>query len=169
MAHRCSLSISIRIASASTPAGLLSFSGQRVIDFAKQHPDDPQVARSPALTCAPRIPANMDPKVPTSTARVHTSQQSRLRTTPPRYPKSPWTAKTPYFIERRRGGARAPLFPDCSRAGKIENSWGCSSAGRAPRSQRGGQRFDPAQLHQPSPALQASARQAVIRAKAVAP
>src|ERR1035438_2314890 len=27
-------------------------------------------------------------------------------------------------------------------------SWGCSSAGRAPRSQRGGQRFDPAQLHQ---------------------
>ena len=26
--------------------------------------------------------------------------------------------------------------------------WGCSSAGRAPRSQRGGQRFDPAQLHQ---------------------
>src|SRR5580698_10456096 len=25
--------------------------------------------------------------------------------------------------------------------------WGCSSAGRAPRSQRGGQRFDPAQLH----------------------
>ncbi len=26
-------------------------------------------------------------------------------------------------------------------------SWGCSSAGRAPRSQRGGQRFDPAQLH----------------------
>jgi hypothetical protein len=24
---------------------------------------------------------------------------------------------------------------------------GCSSAGRAPRSQRGGQRFDPAQLH----------------------
>ena len=33
-------------------------------------------------------------------------------------------------------------------AGKIEESWGCSSAGRAPRSQRGGQRFDPAQLHQ---------------------
>ena len=25
--------------------------------------------------------------------------------------------------------------------------WGCSSVGRAPRSQRGGQRFDPAQLH----------------------
>ena len=37
------------------------------------------------------------------------------------------------------------------RAVKIEKLfplWGCSSAGRAPRSQRGGQRFDPAQLHQ---------------------
>jgi hypothetical protein len=30
----------------------------------------------------------------------------------------------------------------------MKKSWGCSSAGRAPRSQRGGQRFDPAQLHQ---------------------
>jgi hypothetical protein len=28
------------------------------------------------------------------------------------------------------------------------NKWGCSSAGRAPRSQRGGHRFDPGQLHQ---------------------
>ena len=27
--------------------------------------------------------------------------------------------------------------------------WGCSSAGRAPRSQRGGRRFDPDQLHTP--------------------
>ena len=31
---------------------------------------------------------------------------------------------------------------------KGRSVWGCSSAGRAPRSQRGGQRFDPAQLHQ---------------------
>jgi hypothetical protein len=31
--------------------------------------------------------------------------------------------------------------------------WGCSSAGRAPRSQRGGQRFDPAQLHQKNQGL----------------
>src|SRR5208337_2476851 len=36
-------------------------------------------------------------------------------------------------------------------ADKIRESWGCSSAGRAPRSQRGGQRFDPAQLHQTLP------------------
>lgn len=27
------------------------------------------------------------------------------------------------------------------------NGWGCSSAGRAPALQAGGQRFDPAQLH----------------------
>ena len=27
------------------------------------------------------------------------------------------------------------------------STWACSSAGRAPRSQRGGQRFDPAQVH----------------------
>ena len=33
------------------------------------------------------------------------------------------------------------------------NTWGCSSAGRAPRSQRGGRRFDPAQLHQPKPLI----------------
>ncbi len=30
----------------------------------------------------------------------------------------------------------------------IAKPWGISSAGRAPRSQRGGQRFDPAMLHQ---------------------
>jgi hypothetical protein len=38
-------------------------------------------------------------------------------------------------------------FAELPCAGKISKSWGCSSAGRAPRSQRGGQRFDPAQLH----------------------
>src|SRR5208337_459362 len=43
---------------------------------------------------------------------------------------------------------RAAPFRDFELAGKIDKSWGCSSAGRAPRSQRGGQRFDPAQLHQ---------------------
>ena len=33
-------------------------------------------------------------------------------------------------------------------------AWACSSAGRAPRSQRGGQRFDPAQVHQIYPAVE---------------
>ena len=45
-------------------------------------------------------------------------------------------------------GSRRPPFADCPPAAKLVKSWGCSSAGRAPRSQRGGQRFDPAQLHQ---------------------
>ena len=31
------------------------------------------------------------------------------------------------------------------------DGWGCSSAGRAPALQAGGQRFDPAQLHQICP------------------
>ena len=31
---------------------------------------------------------------------------------------------------------------------RCEPEWGCSSAGRAPALQAGGQRFDPAQLHQ---------------------
>ena len=52
---------------------------------------------------------------------------------------------------RRPGNARR-VFHNCASADKINKSWGCSSAGRAPRSQRGGQRFDPAQLHQYSPA-----------------
>jgi hypothetical protein len=43
-------------------------------------------------------------------------------------------------VLRRRLPAKA--VGDARRVG------GCSSAGRAPRSQRGGQRFDPAQLHQ---------------------
>ncbi len=31
---------------------------------------------------------------------------------------------------------------------EVQPEWGCSSAGRAPALQAGGQRFDPAQLHQ---------------------
>ncbi len=30
----------------------------------------------------------------------------------------------------------------------LNTKWGCSSAGRAPALQAGGQRFEPAQLHQ---------------------
>jgi hypothetical protein len=43
-------------------------------------------------------------------------------------------------------------------------SWGCSSAGRAPRSQRGGHRFDPGQLHQSlTPSLFSSKRREECR------
>ena len=40
-------------------------------------------------------------------------------------------------IMRKRGALRRRTL----------STWACSSAGRAPRSQRGGQRFDPAQVH----------------------
>ena len=49
---------------------------------------------------------------------------------------------------RCRGSSSSPsVFCQFEAAVTISKSWGCSSAGRAPRSQRGGQRFDPAQLH----------------------
>ena len=51
-----------------------------------------------------------------------------------------------------------PPFSESPPADKIRESWGCSSAGRAPRSQRGGQRFDPAQLHHDSPRISRSSR-----------
>src|ERR1700741_1819443 len=65
----------------------------------------------------------------------------------PRSPsETPLSLRTPYGLavsSQFAGG-----FAVCLLAGKLDKSWGCSSAGRAPRSQRGGQRFDPAQLHQ---------------------
>ena len=55
-----------------------------------------------------------------------------------------------------RPSALQPVFTMSILAAKLNlvvpTLWGCSSAGRAPRSQRGGQRFDPAQLHQSSEA-----------------
>src|SRR5580693_4679170 len=38
--------------------------------------------------------------------------------------------------------------PKCFRIGARSNAWACSSAGRAPRLQRGGRRFDPCHVHQ---------------------
>ena len=38
-------------------------------------------------------------------------------------------------------------FTDDGGVGRADMDWGCSSAGRAPALQAGGQRFDPAQLH----------------------
>src|SRR5207244_2289373 len=40
---------------------------------------------------------------------------------------------------------RIPLSPPVVKQAGIR--WGCSSVGRAPRSQRGGHRFDPGHLH----------------------
>ena len=74
--------------------------GQRVIDYANQHPADPQVPEALALTVRathyscltwdPHAPAASQPKYqPVSKAAFELLHQ--------RYPKSPWTAKTPYY------------------------------------------------------------------------
>lgn len=39
------------------------------------------------------------------------------------------------------------LFTEAGGLPSVIERWGCSSAGRAPALQAGGQRFDPAQLH----------------------
>ena len=52
-----------------------------------------------------------------------------------------------------RGGARLDPCYHCDRSGALGRPsipWGCSSAGRAPRSHRGGQGFESPHLHHPS-------------------
>src|ERR1700693_3738159 len=50
--------------------------------------------------------------------------------------------------EHGRFGLSAKTLLELSEPSTPMVKWGCSSAGRAPRSQRGGHRFDPGQLHQ---------------------
>ncbi len=71
-----------------------------------------------------------------------------------------WDPTPVLTIPRRR-----PKMRSCSRRRapslrrrKNLRSWGCSSVGRAPRSQRGGHRFDPGHLHQLYPAAGCRAR-----------
>jgi hypothetical protein len=79
------------------PPGDFSVICQRVIDFAKQHPDDPQVPEALALVVhATRYsPQTWEPGdsghefTPVSKTAFELLHQ--------RYPKSPWTAKTPYY------------------------------------------------------------------------
>jgi len=74
--------------------------GQRILDYAKDHPDDPQAPEALALTVRashyscqtwnPKIPPASQPKYqPVSKAAFEFLRQH--------YPKSPWTAKTPYY------------------------------------------------------------------------
>ncbi|MGB7267258.1 MAG: hypothetical protein WBC92_17205 [Terracidiphilus sp.] len=74
--------------------------GQRVIDYANQHPNDPQVPEALALTVrathfacqtwSPNLPSGTKPEyTPVSKAAFELLHRS--------YPKSPWTAKTPYY------------------------------------------------------------------------
>jgi len=79
------------------PVALL---GQRVIDYAKDHPDDPHLPEALALTvrsshyaCESYDARTNSPAAVESTAASKAAFEMLHR----RYPKSPWTAKTPYY------------------------------------------------------------------------
>jgi hypothetical protein len=76
------------------------FLGQRIIDYAKQHPDDPDVPESLALVvrafhydCQ-----TSDPNVPyDQRSKFSAIGKTAFELLHQRYPKSPWAAKTPYY------------------------------------------------------------------------
>ena len=63
--------------------------GRRAIDYVQTHPDDPNAAESLALTVRATRYGCYSPQKPVSKEAFELLHQ--------RYPKSPWTAKTPYF------------------------------------------------------------------------
>ena len=54
-------------------------------------------------------------------------------------------------VLRLASGARNGTLFNLEGTRPVETRWGFSSAGRAPALQAGGQRFDPANLHQTGP------------------
>jgi hypothetical protein len=74
--------------------------GQRVIDYANAHPDDPQVPEALALTVRATHYAcqSWDSKTPgVSTSNYTPVGKAAFEFLHQHYPKSPWTAKTPYY------------------------------------------------------------------------
>lgn len=74
--------------------------GQRVIDYAGQHPADPLVPEALALTVrATHYDCQtFDPKVPyDQRPKFSTTGKAAFELLHQHYPKSPWTAKTPYY------------------------------------------------------------------------
>jgi hypothetical protein len=74
--------------------------GQRVIDYANAHPDDPQVPEALALTVRATHYAcqSWDSKTPgASTSNYTPVGKAAFELLHTHYPKSPWTAKTPYY------------------------------------------------------------------------
>ena len=74
--------------------------GQRVIDYAASHPNDPQVPEALALTVrashyACQSSENSTPGV--STTGYTPVSKAAFEFLHKHYPKSPWTAKTPYY------------------------------------------------------------------------
>jgi hypothetical protein len=74
--------------------------GQRVLDYANAHPDDPQVPQALALTVRASHYAcqNWDSATASDSKSSYTPvSRAAFQLLHRRYPKSPWTAKTPYY------------------------------------------------------------------------
>ncbi len=74
--------------------------GQRVIDYANQNPNDPEVPEALALTVRATHYAcqTYEPNQAASTTSGYTPvSKAAFELLHQRYPKSPWTAKTPYY------------------------------------------------------------------------
>jgi hypothetical protein len=78
--------------------------GQRVIDYSNAHPDDPNVPEALALTVRATHYACQSPdsypkgKPPGDTTTEYTPvSKAAFELLHKRYPKSPWTIKTPYY------------------------------------------------------------------------
>jgi len=77
-----------------------SFLGQRVLDYAQQHPNDPNVPEALALVVrATHYDCQaFDDSVPyDQRPRFSAIGKTTFELLHKRYPKSPWTAKTPYY------------------------------------------------------------------------
>jgi hypothetical protein len=74
--------------------------GQRVLDYAQSHPDDAQVPEALALVVRASHYAcqSWDPNATPDTKSKYTPvSKAAFQLLHNRYPKSPWTAKTPYY------------------------------------------------------------------------
>lgn len=74
--------------------------GQRVLDYAGKHPDDPQVPEALALTVRASHYAcqTWDPNGSADSKSEYTPvSKAAFQLLHSRYPKSPWAAKTPYY------------------------------------------------------------------------
>jgi tetratricopeptide (TPR) repeat protein len=76
----------------------VAFLGQHVVDYAQEHPEDPQVPEALAMVvraghyaCQDYEPNSRGPSASTAVSKAAFQILHR------RYPKSPWTAKTPYY------------------------------------------------------------------------
>jgi outer membrane protein assembly factor BamD (BamD/ComL family) len=76
-----------------------AFIGRRVIDYAKQHGDDPNVPEALALTVRATHYSTRDWSVDAKNAdsEMKAVSKAAFQLLHSRYPKSPWTVKTPYY------------------------------------------------------------------------